>query len=163
MPIVSTRIDDRLIHGQVASSWLGFVGAPQIICVSDNAAANPVQGQVLKMAAPGYTVHLFSVDKFIDVFSKNPIKKDTFLLTDSTYSVLRMVESGVPIKEVNFGGMRKRAERTIQYEPYLHFTEEEFAAIDKLFAMGVQVNYQVAAYDSPKDIRKYIAELKGNG
>ena len=40
MAIKSIRIDDRLIHGQVASSWLRYVGAEQILCISDRAAKN---------------------------------------------------------------------------------------------------------------------------
>ena len=97
MAIKSIRIDDRLIHGQVASSWLRYVGAEQILCISDRAAKNPVQEQVLKMAAPGYIVHVFGVDKFIRIYQKNPIKKSTFLITDSTSSLLKMKEGGVEI------------------------------------------------------------------
>lgn len=47
MAIKWIRIDDRLIHGQVATSWLRHVNAEQIICISDAAAKNPVQAQVL--------------------------------------------------------------------------------------------------------------------
>ena len=161
MPIISTRIDDRLIHGQVATSWLSHVGATQVICVSDKAAKNPVQAQVLKMAAPEYIVHVFGVDQFIKIYQKNPIKKTTFLILGSTLDALRLKEGGVDIDRINFGGMRSAPERTITYAHDLWFTQEELDAVDKLFEKGIQVDYQVAAYDSPTDLREHIKKAKG--
>ena len=161
MPIVSTRIDDRLIHGQVATSWLSHVGAAQIICVNDKAAKNPVQAQVLKMAAPEYIVHVFGVDQFIKIYQKSPIKKTTFLILGSTLDALKLKKAGVDIQKINYGGMRSAPERTITYAHDLWFTQEELEAIDRLFENGVEVEYQVAAYDSPTDLREYIKKVKG--
>lgn len=161
MAIKWTRIDDRLIHGQVASSWLRHVGAEQIICISDKAANNPVQEQVLKMAVPGYIVHVFGVDKFIRVYQKNPIKKTTFLILTSTLDLLHLVEGGVEIKTVNFGGMRERKERTIRYNNDLCFTPEERTALDTLLADGVKIDFQMAAYDTPTPIKEYIKQIQG--
>ncbi|WP_294604914.1 PTS sugar transporter subunit IIB [uncultured Lactobacillus sp.] len=161
MPIKWTRIDDRLIHGQVASSWLRHVGAEQIICISERAASNPVQEQVLKMAAPGYIVHVFGVDKFIRVYKKNPIKKTTFLILTSTLDLLHLIEGGVDIKSVNFGGMRERKERTIRYNNDLCFTPEEKDALDKLVDSGIEINFQMAAYDAPTPIKEYIEQVQG--
>ncbi|WP_207942013.1 PTS system, mannose-specific IIB component [Enterococcus sp. DIV2402] len=160
MAIQWIRIDDRLIHGQVASSWLRHVGAEQIICVSDSAASNPVQAQVLKMAAPGYMVHVFGVDKFIRVYQKNPIKKSTFLILGSTADLLKLKEGGVNITEVNYGGMRERNDRTIRYDHDLCFTAEEEEALKTLVDSGVKIDYQMAAYDAPTPLLTYISQVK---
>lgn len=160
MAITWTRIDDRLIHGQTASSWLSYVGAEQIICVSDEAVANPVQVQVLKMAATSYIVHVFGVDQFIKIYNSNPIKRSTFLILGSTADVLKLVEGGVELDKVNYGGMRARADRTISYAHDLCFTQEELDAIDKLYDAGVQLNYQIAAYDAPVDLKKHMSGMK---
>ena len=160
MAIQWTRIDDRLIHGQVASSWLRHVGAEQIICVSDSAASNPVQAQVLKMAAPGYIVHVFGVDKFVRVYQKNPIKKSTFLILGSTADLLKLIEGGVAIDSVNYGGMRARDDRTIRYDHDLCFTPEEETALNTLLEQGIKIDYQMAAYDAPTPLIDYIAQVK---
>jgi len=138
MPIKWTRIDDRLIHGQVASSWLRHVGAEQI-----------------------YIVHVFGVDKFVRVYQKNPIKKTTFLILTSTLDLLHLIEGGVDIKSVNFGGMRERKERTIRYNNDLCFTHEEKDALDKLVDSGLEINFQMAAYDAPIPIKEYIQQVQG--
>ena len=38
--IVSIRIDDRLIHGQVATMWSNKLGVTRLMVVNDNVAKN---------------------------------------------------------------------------------------------------------------------------
>lgn len=161
MAIEWIRIDDRLIHGQVASSWLRHVGAEQIIVVSDSAVDNPVQTQVLKMAAPSYIVHVFGVEKFIRVYHKNPIKKSTFLILGSVSDVLKLKEGGVPIDYLNYGGMRARNDRTITYDHDLCFSEQEEQDLHKLIDLGVKIDYQMAAYDATTPLTTKISQAKG--
>lgn len=160
MAIKWFRIDERLIHGQVASSWLSHIGAEQIICISDSAVDNPVQTQVLKMAAPAYTVHVFGVDKFIRVYHNNPIKKSTFVLMNGILDAYRLKVGGVAIDHLNFGGMRPNPNRTISYSDLICFTPEEEEAFHKLLDMGVKIEYQIAAYDSPVDLLTKIEQSK---
>ena len=40
--VVMVRIDDRLIHGQVMTSWLNFLQANKIMVVDDGAAQDPL-------------------------------------------------------------------------------------------------------------------------
>ncbi|WP_244974975.1 PTS sugar transporter subunit IIB [Lacticaseibacillus chiayiensis] len=44
------RIDERLVHGQVALVWSRNLGVDRILVVNDKAAADPVQTATLKMA-----------------------------------------------------------------------------------------------------------------
>lgn len=46
------RIDDRLIHGQVAVVWSKNLNVSRIIVVSDAISKNEIQKSALKMAAP---------------------------------------------------------------------------------------------------------------
>lgn len=159
MAIKWIRIDDRLIHGQVATSWLRHVNAEQIICISDAAAKNPVQAQVLKMAAPDLIVHVFGVQQFVNIYKKNPIKKSTFMILGSTADALALKKGGVPIDYINYGGMRKRADRH-SYAHDLSFTEEEETALYELLEMGVAVEYQIAAFDEPVSLKSVLDKAK---
>lgn len=159
MAIKWTRIDDRLIHGQVATSWLRHVNAEQIICISDTAAGNAVQQQVLKMAAPDLIVHVFGVQQFVEIFKKNPIKRSTFMILESTKDVLALIKGGVPIDYVNYGGMRKRANRQ-SYSHDLSFSPEEEEALHELIAMGIKMEYQIAAFDEPVSLKSVLDKAK---
>lgn len=159
MSIKWFRIDDRLIHGQVATSWLRHVNADQIICISDKAVGNPVQVQVLQMAAPDLKVHVFGVDQFIEIYKKNPIKRSTFLISESLSDLLRLKQGGVEVDYVNYGGQRSREDRTA-YAHDLCFSLDEEAALDTLVADGVKVEYQIAAFDTPVSLVSVLKNAK---
>ena len=50
--IVNVRIDDRLIHGQVAAVWSLVTKASRIMVVDDLVVKDPVNKEALKMACP---------------------------------------------------------------------------------------------------------------
>ncbi|MBE6083621.1 MAG: PTS sugar transporter subunit IIB, partial [Tissierellaceae bacterium] len=50
--IVLTRIDDRLIHGQVMTAWVKQTKATRIIIIDDVVAKDDFMKKVLTMAAP---------------------------------------------------------------------------------------------------------------
>lgn len=50
--IKSIRLDERLIHGQVATKWSRVLGVNRIIVANDEAASNEVMQKSLMMAAP---------------------------------------------------------------------------------------------------------------
>ncbi len=107
MKIVLARIDDRLIHGQVATVWSKVTGCQRIIVCDDDVAKDKIRSTLLKQVAPaGIKSHVVELDKAIRVYENPKYENDKCLLlfTNPT-SVLYLVEHGVPIKSVNIGGM----------------------------------------------------------
>ncbi|NCB33423.1 MAG: PTS N-acetylgalactosamine transporter subunit IIB, partial [Erysipelotrichia bacterium] len=49
--IVLTRIDNRLLHGQVATQWCGSIGANLILIANDDVAGNTFRQGLMDMAA----------------------------------------------------------------------------------------------------------------
>lgn len=52
MAIIATRIDGRLIHGQVANLWTGKLNISRIMVIDDEVAQNDIEKQGLKLACP---------------------------------------------------------------------------------------------------------------
>ena len=50
--LVLTRIDDRLIHGQVMTAWIKNKKATQVVIVDDLVAEDDYMIEVLEMAIP---------------------------------------------------------------------------------------------------------------
>lgn len=50
--IKAVRIDERLIHGQVAMTWTKALNLNGLVVASDEAAKNEIQKMTLKMATP---------------------------------------------------------------------------------------------------------------
>jgi PTS system mannose-specific IIB component len=105
--IVLARVDSRLLHGQVATAWTKSVNPSRIIVVSDAVAKDDLRKKLIEQAAPpGVKANVIPVDKMIEV-SKDPRFGNTkaLLLFENPQDVLRAVEGGVDITEVNVGSM----------------------------------------------------------
>ena len=89
--IIQIRVDDRLIHGQIAVVWSKQFNTTHMVVANDKAAVNEVQQMALKMATPaGIKVLIRSVDDSIKIFN-NPKSKHVkmFVLTNSVQDASR--------------------------------------------------------------------------
>ena len=59
--IVLSRIDERLIHGQVGVQWVGFAGANLVLVANDEVAEDLVQQNLMEMVlAEGIAVRFWT-------------------------------------------------------------------------------------------------------
>lgn len=96
------RIDNRLIHGQVAVTWMNNIGADKIIVCNDKVAADPIQKMALPMAARGNTVYVFTIDETIKYATEHP-EETMFIICKFPSDALAVLKSGLEVKEVNVG------------------------------------------------------------
>jgi len=70
--IVNIRIDERLIHGQVAAFWTNTLKATRIMVIDDSASRDDVQKMALKMACPaGVKLSILSIEKAVENLQAN--------------------------------------------------------------------------------------------
>ncbi len=100
--IKHVRIDNRLIHGQVAAAWKNNIGADAIIVCNDDVAKDPIQKMVLPMAAQGSKVLVFSIDELVEYDQQNP-QETKFVICKFASDCLALLEKGLVIEEVNVG------------------------------------------------------------
>lgn len=107
MDIRLVRIDDRLVHGQVATVWTKSTNVQRILVVSDTVAKDYLRKSLLMQAAPpGIMVHVIPVEKMIEVYRDVRFKSIRVMLLFTTpMDVVRVVQSEVVIQSVNIGGM----------------------------------------------------------
>ena len=108
MEIRLARIDDRLIHGQVATTWAKQTGINRIIVVSDEVAQDSLRKFLLQEAAPpGITANVVTVKKMLEVYD-DPlfISQRVMLLFTNPQDVESLVRGGVQFQSINIGGMR---------------------------------------------------------
>ena len=69
--ILSTRIDNRLIHGQVGMTWVNSIQANLVLVANDEVAADPVQQSLMDMVLPERVQsRYFTIEKTINVIHK---------------------------------------------------------------------------------------------
>ncbi len=107
MAIVHARVDERLIHGQVAMVWTNTVGATRIVVVNDAAVKDELIIAGLKMAKPaGVKLSILSLKRAAEKFKEGAYEEDkVFLITKSVPDMARLVADGVSIPLVNVGNV----------------------------------------------------------
>ncbi|WP_294892142.1 PTS sugar transporter subunit IIB [uncultured Gilliamella sp.] len=156
MPINVARIDDRLIHGQVITTWVKNYDIEQVLVINDKVAGDKVQQSVLTMSAPpGLKVLVFGVQQFIEILKKTPIKKRTMLLFTNSIDVNALVEGGLSLEKVNVGGMRMQDGRH-QLSRAVSVTPEEEQAFKSLIAKNIPVEVQMVPKDPIVDLQSLL-------
>lgn len=156
MSVKFCRIDDRLIHGQVVTTWVNVHKIEQVIILNEAVEKDKIQSNVLKMSAPAnIKLHIFSPEKFLEIIKKKPVSRSTMLLFSSPFDVEKLVDAGYEIPKINVGGMRGNAERK-QITKAVFLIGEERRVFQKLIGMGIDVEIQMVPSESAVKLREVL-------
>lgn len=161
MDIKLLRIDDRLIHGQVAITWAKDTRISRIIVVSDEVAANPIQKALLSQAAPpDVKANVVTLDKLIEVYF-HPLFMNVkvMLLFTNPSDVVTAYENGVYFNTVNIGGMKF----TDGKQMVTHFISVDQTDIDAFKTLDKQ-DIELEIRKVPSDRKQLLMDVlkKGN-
>lgn len=152
--ILLTRIDNRLIHGQVATQWNGTLGSNLILVANDQVASDKVRQGLMDMAAPtGVATRYFSLKKTIDIIHKASPNQKIFIIVESPQDALALVTGGVPIKKVNIGNMHME-EGKRQVATTVAVNEADVSAFRKLQEAGVTLEIRRVPTTAVEDTAK---------
>lgn len=150
--IVWTRIDERLLHGQIRITWGKHTEANLILVANDDAAEGPnaafMQAGMKASAGGEYAVRFFSIQKTIDVIHKASAQQKIFILCNNPTDVARLVKGGVPITHCNVGNMhfhegKKQISKTVSVD------EKDILAFESMVDAGVICTIQNTPDQAP--------------
>ena len=154
--ILLTRIDNRLVHGQVATQWNSTLGSNLILVANDDVSTNTMRQNLMKMAAPaGVATRFFSL-KTIDVIGKASPRQKIFIVAETPEDVLTLVKGGVPIKKVNIGNMHM-SEGKRQVATSVAVNDEDVAAFKELQELGVELEIRRVPSTPVEDTSKLFS------
>ena len=155
MNISLLRIDDRLIHGQVATSWAKAVKCEAIFAISDEVAEDALRRELLLQIAPAHLkAYVIPVEKAIKVYH-NPkyAGKNILWLVTKPADVVRLVEGGVKIDKVNVGGMTYK-DGNKQLSDAVTVGKADVEAFKKLLDLGIDLSMQKVASNPRVELTK---------
>ena len=156
MAIVHARVDERLIHGQVAMVWTNTLGSDRILVANDAAVKDEIQICALKMAKPtGVKLSILSVNKAIENINSRKYDGDkVFVITRNIPDMARLVR-GTEIKRVNVGNVSKTGD-AIPIKKSVSLTSEDVALLRELMAEGIEITAQMLPSESAESIAKLL-------
>lgn len=155
MAVELVRIDDRMIHGQVITTWVNKLSIEQILVVNDFVANDPIQKAGIMMTAPpNIQVRTFGVDELLSLLTKTEIKKRTLIILINTDDALKLAKNGLNFHTLNLGGLRAR-ENSKRFTKAIALNENDIENLNEMLKMGIDIQLQMV----PKDDLLYFKDL----
>lgn len=107
MSIALTRVDFRLIHGQVITRWLTQCQINEIITIDTALSKDSFMQDVFKMAAPkGVKIKILSIDDAVKQQQDGAFEQNrVMVLFKSVKELSDACKAGLKLAEVQIGGL----------------------------------------------------------
>lgn len=149
--LIFTRIDDRLIHGQVCTSWIKTLNVEHILVCDDKTSEDTFAKDMFEMLLPeGITIDVLNIEDAAAKL-KAGLDKKTMMIVKFPKTISDLVDKGVEIDELNVGGMGMTEGRSKFYKN-ISASEEEKEIFKKLVDAGVKVEVQIIPAEKKFDI-----------
>lgn len=163
--ITALRVDDRLIHGQVAMTWTKQLAVQGIVVANDEAANDNTQKMALKMAVPGGIKSLIKpVDEAIRILNNPKASRMRILvLTRTVKDALKVRQSVGEIGFLNVGNTGRfdgiDVSEKLVLTPTIMLTKAEQQALKSLVALDPKTCMQQVPNDEQKLVKDVLDKL----
>ena len=163
--ITALRVDDRLIHGQVAMTWTKQLAVQGIVVANDEAANDNTQKMALKMAVPGGIKSLIKpVDEAIRILNNPKASRMRILvLTSTVKDALKIRQSVGEIGFLNVGNTGRfdgiDVSEKLVLTPTIMLTKAEQQALKDLVALDPKTCMQQVPNDEQKLVKDVLDKL----
>ena len=163
--ITALRVDDRLIHGQVAMTWTKQLAVQGIVVANDEAANDNTQKMALKMAVPGGIKSLIKpVDEAIRILNNPKASRMRILvLTRTVKDALKIRQSVDEIGFLNVGNTGRfdgiDVSEKLVLTPTIMLTKAEQQALKDLVALEPKTCMQQVPNDEQKLVKDVLDKL----
>ncbi|OGS01329.1 MAG: hypothetical protein A3G41_02405 [Elusimicrobia bacterium RIFCSPLOWO2_12_FULL_59_9] len=140
------RVDDRLVHGQIVEGWLPYLKVHRVVVVSEEAAADPIQRTLMKLAVPeSIQLKILSVDAAAAELSESGQVK-TLVLVPSPQEALALLEKGIAFESLNVGGLHYNAGK-VQLGKAIFLSDTDRSALKSIAEKGVSLEGRAVPSD----------------
>lgn len=149
------RVDDNLLHGQIAFSWVRNLKIHTIIIADDKVVNDQFMKMTLGLAKPnGVNLMILSIEETIRLM-KEDSKLNILLIVGNLKNAYTLCQSISQIHYVNIGLIRKKQGNGIQYES-MYLSNEDILICKDLEKKDIFVEYRLRYEDKPVLINELI-------
>lgn len=156
------RIDDRLLHGQVALGWVIALGSKLIVLANDEVAGDAWLAEIYAGAAPAdVRIEILTLKETAGRFGEFCDESlAAIVLVKTAEDALDLVEMGAMTETVNVGGMHfEQGKRRLL--PYLYVNERDEIALRRLLGLGVKIEAQDVPGGKSHDLAALLEQVGG--
>ncbi len=138
-----TRLDYRLLHGQVVFAWTRNHGIDFIVVADDETSQDDFKKNALSLAKPaGVGLEILPTKEAIRLINGGRyVRKQVLLVCGNTKEALQICQEVEEVKAINYGNIAEK-EGSKQYDLAVYLTPEEAKDTKKIIALGITVEMQ---------------------
>lgn len=149
---LNIRIDERLIHGQVATMWTNRLQLTRLMVVDDQIVKSSIQKTALKTACPA-NVHLsiLTAKGAAKRINEGKYRQQRVLLLVKNPGVLRqLLDYGVNLPAINVGNMSTKDDSK-QVAKSVAVTKQDISDFEYLAQHGLKLYHQMVPTEPAED------------
>ena len=161
LKIVLARIDTRLLHGQVATTWTKMTKPDRIIVCSDGVAQDELRKTMIVQAAPpGVHVHVVPIKKIIEIAHDTRFgNTKAMLLFETPQDMLRALEGGVEIEEANLGSIAHSVGKVVVTSA-VAMDEDDVKTLEAIRDHGTKFDVRKVPADNAENFEAMLKKAK---
>lgn len=147
--LVLTRVDSRLVHGQILEDWVPSTGADLIIVANDEVAADPLQTTIVEMCActGEVTVRVSPLSGVAGLLASPPGgARSAILLVRDVEDAARLWDLGIRFVALNLGNVHAH-DGSRQVSRSVSLSSHDLEVLRRLERDGVAVGIQAVSRD----------------
>lgn len=147
--ILLTRVDHRLLHGQVALSWTNNIGADCILIANNSVVNDELRKTTMKLAKPqGVKLVIKNIDDSIKAIKSGVTDKyKLFIVVESIKDAYLLARDIKEIKHINLGGTKVQ-EGTKNISKAVNIFPEDEDMLNELKSSGVEIEIRQVPTDN---------------
>ncbi|MDP1826539.1 MAG: PTS sugar transporter subunit IIB [Archangium sp.] len=150
--IVWSRIDSRLIHGQVIEAWLPHLAAKRVVVADDEAAVDPLAKAAYALAIPGDVELVLAPVSKIDFRKLASDGVPTLVLFREVKAAVAAREQGLPDGILNLGNVHSGPGRQ-PVSRSVFLDQNDVSALAALEQSGMTVRVQAVPSETAQPLR----------
>lgn len=153
MSIIHVRIDDRLVHGQVAMIWTNVLSATRIMVVDDEASKSDIKKMSLKLATPnGVSLSVLTIEAASKRIHDGVYEGQRVLLViKSPENLLKLIKFGVDITGANLGNLTAR-DGVHHFSNTIIMNDDQVNVCKQLRKLDVKLTMQLLPSDDDSEV-----------
>ena len=161
MSLVLTRVDDRLIHGQILETWVPFVRADCIVVANDEVAGNSLKKMMMQASVPSrMRVEIGTVEEIVSLLNSDELsQRRILLLFGTTADAVRAYRSGLAYNQLNLGNLHANKGK-VRLSCTLFLNLIDVDNLELLEHAGVNITARCIPADGERLWRKMIPAFK---
>lgn len=153
---VLIRVDDRLVHGQITTTWVPYTKAEKILVASDEVARDRLKSDAIGCCAySGLTIVIKSVEESVlAAKSEDFIDTNTILLVSGLADAMRLYEGGMEFDSLNVGNIHHASGECRDITPSICIDDKDEEILERFGDLGVEIDLRDVPSSNPGPFKK---------